>query len=208
MLSQTALCGLGQQIEAQLMADHQLRAANTASNIKGCLAAGEFVEVWCYLKGWYRSAEDQAPKACPETLACQTAERVELYTAVTPPGWEMRINITPAAVHNKPPMDQEIRKVVGQLRNSCAAGAMGMKAEHLKEWLREMKHEESENRVVGEGDCWRLFVRLMQAVWESGIVPTQMSWMIIVLLPKEGGNYNGIGLLDPMWKAVEKIMVA
>jgi hypothetical protein len=35
-----------------------------------------------------------------------------------------------------------------------------------------------------------------------------MSWMIIVLLPKGGGNYHGIGLLDPMWKAVEKIMVA
>ncbi len=48
----------------------------------------------------------------------------------------------------------------------------------------------------------------MQAVWESGTIPTQMSWMIIVLLPKGGGDYRGIGLLDPMWKAVEKIMVA
>ncbi len=25
--------------------------------------------------------------------------------------------------------------VMGQLRNGCVAGAMGMKAEHLKEWL-------------------------------------------------------------------------
>jgi hypothetical protein len=100
----------------------------------------------------------------------------------------MCINVTPTAVHDKPPMDQEIRGVVGQLRNGCAADATGMKAEHLKEWLHVIMHEESENRVAGEGDCWRLFVRLMQAVWESGTIPTQMSWMIIVLLPKGGGR--------------------
>jgi hypothetical protein len=208
MLSQTASRGLGRQIKARLMADRQLRATNAASNIEECLAAEEFVEAWRYLKGWYCLAEDRALKACPETLARQTAERVELYMAVTPPGWEMRINVTPTAVHNKPPMDQEIRGVVGQLRNGRAAGAMGMKAEHLKEWLRGIKHEESENGVAGEGDCWRLFVLLMQAVWESGTIPTQISWMIIILLPKGEGDYRGIGLLDPMWKAVEKIMVA
>jgi hypothetical protein len=34
-----------------------------------------------------------------------------------------------------------------------------------------------------------------------------MTWEIIVLLPKGGGNYRGIGLLEPFWKVVEKIMV-
>jgi hypothetical protein len=53
-----------------------------------------------------------------------------------------------------------------------------------------------------------LFVSLIQATWESGTMPTQMSWVVIVLLPKGGGDYRGIGLLDPMWKVVEKIMVA
>jgi hypothetical protein len=32
--------------------------------------------------------------------------------------------------------------------------------------------------------------------------------MIVVLLPKGGGDYRGIGLLDPIWKVVEKVMVA
>jgi hypothetical protein len=118
---------------------------------------------------------------------------VELYTAVTPLGWEMRINVTLTAVRDEPPTDQEIRGVVGQLRNGCAEGATGMKAEHLKEWLHGIKHEESENGVAGEGDCWRLFVRLMQAVWDSGTIPTQMSWMIIILLPKGGAT---IAVLD------------
>ena len=35
-----------------------------------------------------------------------------------------------------------------------------------------------------------------------------MAWMIIVLLPKGGGNYCSIGLLNPIWKVVEKVMVA
>ncbi len=34
-----------------------------------------------------------------------------------------------------------------------------------------------------------------------------MTWMIIVLLPKGGGDYHGIGLLDPIWKVLEKVMV-
>ena len=84
------------------------------------------------------------------------AEKVELYTAVTPPGWKMRINVTLTAVRDKPPMDQEIRGVVGQLRNGRVAGATGMKAEHLEGWLCRIKHEESEKgrRERGiAGDC-------------------------------------------------------
>ena len=33
-----------------------------------------------------------------------------------------------------------------------------------------------------------------------------MLWMVIVLLPKGGGDYRGIGLLDPIWKVVEVVM--
>jgi hypothetical protein len=62
--------------------------------------------------------------------------------------------------------------------------------------------------VEGIGDRWRLFVALLQMVWERGSVPTQMTWMITILLPKGGGDYCGIGLLNPIWKVVEKVMVA
>ena len=33
-----------------------------------------------------------------------------------------------------------------------------------------------------------------------------MTWMIVVLLPKGGGDYRGIGLLEPFWKVVEVLM--
>jgi hypothetical protein len=208
MLTQTAARRLGRQVRAHLAADRLERATNAASKIEGCLAAGDFIEAWHHLKGWYRTAEDRAPKACPETLASQTAERVELYTAVRPPGWSLPINLTPIPVPDDTPTDHKIREVVAKLRNGRAAGATGMRAEHLKEWLHGIQREEAEDGEEDAGDRWRLFVSLIQATWDSGTVLTQMSWVVIVLLPKGGGDCRGIGLLDPMWKIIEKIMVA
>ncbi len=57
--------------------------------------------------------------------------------------------------------------------------------------------EEEEQSIVGCGDKWRIFVKLMQTIWERGCMPEQMTWEIIVLLPKGGGNYCVIGLLEP-----------
>ncbi len=53
MLSQTASRSLGWQVQARLVMDRPKRASNAASQIKGCLAAGGFVEAWCNLKGWH-----------------------------------------------------------------------------------------------------------------------------------------------------------
>jgi hypothetical protein len=33
-----------------------------------------------------------------------------------------------------------------------------------------------------------------------------MLWSIVVLIPKGGGDYCGIGLLEPIWKVLERIM--
>jgi hypothetical protein len=95
MLSQAAARNLGRKIKSSLKADRLKRAATTASNIEGCLAAGEYIEAWRCLKGWHRSAEDQAPKPCPEMLAKQTDERIQLYTAVPPRGGQCSLTLTP-----------------------------------------------------------------------------------------------------------------
>jgi hypothetical protein len=110
----------------------------------------------------------------------------------------MRLNCDPSDVPDAALTDSELRAVVGNLQNGRAAGATGIKAEHLKEWFADMKREEAEDGVEGIGDRWRSFVMLLQAIWESGTVPTQMTWMIIILLLKGGGNYRGIGLLNPI----------
>jgi hypothetical protein len=89
-----------------------------------------------------------------------------------------------------------------------------MKAKHINVWLNEIQRKEKaamENpgreADPGAGHKWKIFVELIQAVWDRGEILEQMSWMIVVLLPKGGGDFRGIGLLDPFWKVVEKVMV-
>jgi hypothetical protein len=108
MLSQAAVCNLRQKVKACLKADRLLRAKNTASDVEGCLAAGEYIEAWHHLKGWYCSAEDRAPKPCPETLAKQTQERIDLHAERHPPRWSLPINIDPTPIPDAAPMDAEL----------------------------------------------------------------------------------------------------
>jgi hypothetical protein len=71
-------------------------------------------------------------------------------------------------------------------------------------WLDKIQQEEKAAREnpgreadPGAGCKWQIFVELNQAIWEWGEILEQMSWMVVVLLPKSGGNFRGIGLLDP-----------
>jgi hypothetical protein len=84
-----------------------------------------------------------------------------------------------------------------------------MRAEHAKEWLRGIHQKDDPERLgdgPGDGDHWRLFVQLVQAAWTHGEIPRQLLWIIVVLIPKGGGDYRGIGLLEPIWKVIERII--
>ena len=66
--------------------------------------------------------------------------------------------------------------------------------------------EEEEHDKAGLGNKWCLFVERVQIVWAEGEIPQQMGWMMVVLLPKGGGDFRGIGLLKPFWKVIEVLM--
>jgi hypothetical protein len=81
--------------------------------------------------------------------------------------------------------------------------------EDIKQWLRGITLEKDPKKGpnnIGEGDNWRILVSLIQAIWTQGKIPQQLTWVIVVLLPKGGGDCRGIGLLEPLWKVVESIM--
>jgi hypothetical protein len=42
--------------------------------------------------------------------------------------------------------------------------------------------------------------------YEDDTIPQQMCWVVTVLIPKGGGEYRGIGLLEPIWKVLERVM--
>ena len=52
--------------------------------IETLLNTGEIEEAWHSLKGWYRAAEDRAPKPCYESMDKQMRERVEDVHQGTP----------------------------------------------------------------------------------------------------------------------------
>ena len=64
------------------------------------------------------------------------------------------------------PTDGEIREAVKCLRNGRAGGLGGMRAEHLKRWLRDIEEEEQEDKR-GQGDKWRVLVQLIQTICDS-----------------------------------------
>ncbi len=65
-----------------------------------------------------------------------------------------------------------------------------MRAEHIKTWFRgvEMEEDLDTPTTKGAGDNWRLFVKLVQAVWRKGKIPKQLLWIVVILLPKGGGD--------------------
>jgi hypothetical protein len=38
------------------------------------------------------------------------------------------------------------------------------------------------------------------------MIPRQLLWSIVVLIPKGGGDYRRIGLLEPIWKCIEHVV--
>jgi hypothetical protein len=148
-------------------------------------------------------------------MAKQAAERVELYAWAPPMGTPLPFNFPHFKIPDGVPTNNKIRAVVLGLKNGQAAGATGMRAEHVKTWLRdiwcrEKVAQENPGKTADTGELgkkWGIFVKMIQTIWDRGKIPMQMSWMVVVLLPKGGGNFRGIGLLNPCWKVMEKFMV-
>jgi hypothetical protein len=139
----------------------------------------------------------------------QTDERVELHAKRAAHIKSFPANGTPFDIRDNEPTDRELRAAVMEMSNGRCGGASGIKAEHIKAWLRGAKKEEdpeTSGENAGAGMTWRKFVGLCTSVWRTGTIPQQMCWVITVLIPKGGWEYQGIGLMEPIWKVLETVM--
>jgi hypothetical protein len=183
--------------------------AQVGAAIEAELAGGDVQEAFRCLKGWYQNASESMARPCPQTMERQTAERVALYARRGSPGAPLPVNIDPVPIDDRTPTDAEVREAAQKLTNGWAPGASGMHAKDVKRWLHRMRlkeDHESGTRNENAGDNWQLFLKLAQAVWDHGNIPPQLLWVIVLHLPKGGGDYQGIGLLEPMWKVCERVM--
>ena len=54
---------------------------------------------------------------------------------------------------------------------------------------------------------WRLLIKLVQHIWNTGEIPRQMLRTIITLIPKSNfGDFRGIRLLEVIWKLIERVL--
>jgi hypothetical protein len=104
----------------------------------------------------------------------QTAEWVALYARRDSPRALLPVNIDPVSINNGTPTDAEVWEADQKLTNGQAPGASGMHAKDVKRWLHGMRFEEDLESGMGNenrGDNWRLFLKLIQAVWDHDNIP-------------------------------------
>jgi len=197
------------EVHAALKEDKRRLTAEVGENIVSELGKGNMQEAIWHLKRWFRNASETQARPCHQTMERQTDERVELYAERAAYGEEFPENGMPFDIDDNPLSDGELRTAVSQLSHRRCGGASGIRTKHIKAWLRgAMLAEDPEKGInhVGEGTTWGEFVKLCSSIWATGTVPQQMCWVETVLIPKGGGEYRGIGLLEPIWKVLERIM--
>jgi hypothetical protein len=173
------------------------------------LTKGEVIEAFRHLKGWYQKAAEMQARPCRQTMERQTDEREDLYVERAVHSKAFSANGMPYAIGNNQPIESKLRAAVSLLIHRRCGGALGIRAEHIKAWLRGAKKEEDPETAashVGAGKTWHEFICLCSSIWNTGAIPQQMCWVITVLIPKGGGEYHGIGLLEPIWKVLKKVM--
>ena len=207
--NQAAARRMKREINGAIKVDKQRLTAEVGDQIVAELNEGRVHEAFRHLRGWYRAASETQSAPCPQTMARQTRERMELYAKRVSYGANFPNNGEPFDIGDGIPTEGELREAVTKMSHGRCGGASGIRAEHMQEWLRGAKREENPKTAgdnEGGGDTWREFTRLCTSVWSTGAIPQQLCWVVTVLLPKGGGDYRGIGLMEPIWKVLERVV--
>ena len=91
------------------------------------------------MKGWYQDAVNRVPPPAQVTLERITADQVDLYRCLPPPGENTPVSVEPFPVEDSVPTEDEVKWEVKGLHNHCFGGVSGMRAEHIKGWLAEAR---------------------------------------------------------------------
>ena len=83
----------------------------------------------------YNDLVDPVPPSARFTLNWITAERVDLYHQVQPPGDNIHVYAKLFQVEDLVPKEDEIYWALRRLQNNQSGGPSRMRADQLKEWL-------------------------------------------------------------------------
>jgi hypothetical protein len=141
-IRQDATRRMKREIEAPIKADKQKMTAKVGDSIVAELAKGDVKEAFRHLKGWYRKATETQARPCQQTMERKTDKREELYAERAACGKAFPTNGLPYAIGNNQPIESKLRAAVSLLSHGRCGGTLGIRAEHIKAWLRGAKKEE------------------------------------------------------------------
>jgi hypothetical protein len=181
--------------------DRKRRTKDVGTSIEEPLCPGENRGALSALKSWYKHAsarKSHPSKKDPNTLQTDYGELL----ANRPPACEpIPILVSPFNIDDSIPSEAEIEKAVGRLHSGRSPGPNGMRPEDLKEWRDAARRGKSPDTQE-----WDNVVELVQYSFETGKIPTELNWSVLVAIPKTRGGFRGIGLLDIIWKTILSII--
>ena len=142
---------------------------------------------------------------------------MDLYSYVPSPETNIPISVNPVRVDDLIPAEDEIKGAVKHLQRNRSGGPLGMRAEHLKRWIAAAKRRKIEDEEEGEWTTegkeggftepnWGRLADLVYTAFREVILVEEATWQAVVLIPKGGKDYHGIGLVEVMWKVVAEIL--
>jgi hypothetical protein len=196
---------LHRQVRTSIKEDRKVRTAKAGAIIEAHVNEGELQTAWDEMKVFYREASDRPPKPSRIELGKVTAEYAALYARQEDlPEETIPVLVAPVDIPDNPPTNDEIAAAVKGLRNRRAPGPSGMSAEHLKAWL--ALATEPPEGAARDDAAWEALCTFVRHIYATGEMPAELSWAIMILLPKGEGQYRGIGLLEITWKLISRII--
>ena len=97
---------------------------------------------------------------------------------------------------------------VRKLSTNKAAGATGLKAEDLKDWLRKARPTDPELEPDPDAiELWEKVLEIVRLAFVEGVMPKTFAKDIFVLIPKsDAGEYRGIALLEILYNVISSIV--
>jgi hypothetical protein len=158
---------------------------------------------WNAVQKWYKHAGDRPPRPTRLDLQIVTDYYKELYRTTPLTNEPLNVQLPPYTVNDDIPNHHEVATAVRGLRNGKTPGTSGLRAEHLKELLRQAERDDA---TPAETQGWEQVCNIIQQIFETGEIPEEMTWSILVLIRKTSGGTRGIGVLETMWKVVSSII--
>ena len=162
----------------------------TGTNIKALLTEGKTREAWGTIKRWYHKTKYHPPPPTMEGLDHNSTLREDLYRQRPPEFVPVPIIVQQVEIPDKlsvrggyisvstGPAHGEIRRSSRDEGISPAGVAKGI------ETGKGISH-----RTVGDTG------KFEKLEFQEGRLPVDLTWEVMVLLPKWGGEYIGIGLV-------------